>query len=30
TIAAGQDLVQWGILNANGILISLLSAAMHR
>ncbi|MGE6159465.1 PAS domain S-box protein [Aeromonas salmonicida] len=30
TIAAGQDLVQWGILIANGILISLLSAAMHR
>ncbi|MCX7130615.1 PAS domain S-box protein [Aeromonas sp.] len=30
TIAASQDLVQWGILLANGILISLLSAAMHR
>ncbi|WP_149023141.1 DUF4118 domain-containing protein, partial [Salmonella enterica] len=29
-IGSGQDLVQWGILIANGILISLLSAAIHR
>lgn len=29
-IGAGQDLVQWGILIANGVLISLLSAAVHR
>ncbi|WP_162491773.1 PAS domain S-box protein [Aeromonas allosaccharophila] len=28
-IGMGQDLVQWGILIANGVLISLLSAAMH-
>ncbi|WP_017778980.1 PAS domain S-box protein [Aeromonas dhakensis] len=28
-IGSGQDLVQWGILEANGILISLLSAAVH-
>ncbi len=28
-IDSGQDLVQWGILVANGVLISLLSAAMH-
>ena len=29
TVSLGQDLVQWGILIANGLLISLLSAAMH-
>ncbi len=29
-IGTGQDLVQWGILIANGVLISLLSAAVHR
>ncbi|USV59462.1 PAS domain S-box protein [Aeromonas encheleia] len=29
-IASGQDQVQWGLLIANGCLISLLSAAMHR
>ena len=29
TVATGQDLVQWGILIANGILVSLLSAAIH-
>ncbi|MBQ4672342.1 PAS domain S-box protein [Aeromonas dhakensis] len=28
-IGSGQDLVQWGILEVNGILISLLSAAVH-
>ncbi|MDU1141886.1 PAS domain S-box protein [Aeromonas rivipollensis] len=29
TVAAGQDMVQWGILIANGVLVSLLSAAIH-
>ncbi|MFM5586290.1 PAS domain S-box protein [Aeromonas rivipollensis] len=29
TVAAGQDLVQWGLLVANGVLVSLLSAAIH-
>ncbi|MFR9704529.1 PAS domain S-box protein [Aeromonas sanarellii] len=28
-ITAGQDLVQWGLLIANGLLVSLLSAAIH-
>ena len=30
SIASGQDQVQWGLLVANGVLITLLSAAMHR
>jgi two-component system sensor histidine kinase/response regulator len=29
-VEAGQDLVQWGLLIANGLLISVLSAAFHR
>ncbi len=29
TVATGQDLVQWGLLVANGVLVSLLSAAIH-
>ncbi|MDS4069001.1 MAG: PAS domain S-box protein [Candidatus Competibacter sp.] len=28
--AAGYDLVQWGMLIANGTLVSLLSASLHR
>ena len=30
TIAASHDAVQWGMLIANGVLVSLLSASLHR
>ena len=30
SVEAGQDLVQWCLLIANGLLISVLSAAFHR
>jgi K+-sensing histidine kinase KdpD len=30
SVEVGQDLVQWCLLIANGLLISVLSAAFHR